>query len=57
MGDGFDKISLYVDAIRELMTNDKRRQELAQAATQYIQDIHNVPKFVRDLRAVIRENV
>lgn len=57
LGDGFDKISLYVDAIRELMTNDKRRQELAQAATQYIQDIHNVPKFVRDLRAVIRENV
>ena len=57
LGDGFDKVGLYVNAIRELMTNDERRKNLARAAIQYVKDVHNVPKFVRDLRAVIQSNV
>ena len=57
LGDGFDKLGLYINAIRELITNDERRKNLARAAIQYVKDVHNVPKFVRDLRAVIQSNV
>lgn len=56
-GDGFDKVGLYTDAIRELMTNNAKRSSMAEAAVRYIREIHNVPRFVRDLRAVIRDNM
>lgn len=55
LGDGFDKIDLYVDAVRELMTNDKKREKLAIAGREYVQKIHNIPRFVNDLRSVIYE--
>lgn len=53
LGDGFDKVDLYVNAVKELMTNDKRRKELALSAIKYIRDNHNVEKFTKDLRDVI----
>ena len=52
-GDGFDKINLFVDAIKELMTDDKRRTELALSAAEYVRNTHNVEKFTKDLRDVI----
>ncbi len=55
LGDGFDKVNLFVDAIRILMTDDNKRQNLAQAAIRYIREVHNVPKFVENLRSYIRE--
>lgn len=53
LGDGFDKVDLYVNAVKELMTDDKRRTELALSATEYVRNIHNVEKFTNDLRDVI----
>lgn len=53
LGDGFDKVDLYVNAVKELMTDDKRRTELALSATEYVRNIHNVEKFTKDLRDVI----
>jgi glycosyltransferase involved in cell wall biosynthesis len=55
LGDGFDKVGLYVDAIRKLMTDDELRRAMADAAIDYVRRIHNVPRFVRDLRNVIYE--
>ena len=54
LGDGFDKVDLYVGAIRKLM-NDKKRIHTAQAAIDYIRQTHNVERFVTDLRSVIKE--
>ena len=52
LGDGFDKIDLYVDAINRLM-NDEKFVEKAQSAIDYVKEIHNVPRFVRELKDVL----
>ena len=52
LGDGFDKVPLYVDAIEQLM-KDAFYQQKSEAAIKYIKKIHNVEKFVKDLREVI----
>lgn len=56
-GDGFDKVGLYVDAIKNIMTNESLRQELALAGRAYVEKIHNVPKFITDLTDVIYKEV
>lgn len=53
LGDGFDKIDLYVDAIRELMTNNDTRIKNAVNGRKYVEKIHNIPRFVNDMRNVI----
>jgi lipopolysaccharide biosynthesis glycosyltransferase len=57
LGDGFDKVDLYVEGIKKLMDDDKKRIELAKAAIDYIKKIHNIPRFVDDLRNVIFKEV
>ena len=57
LGDGFDKIELFVNAIHQLMADEPRRKKLACAAVEYIKERHSVPKFVEDLRHCIRSNV
>lgn len=52
-GDGFDKLDLYIDAIRKIMNDEKLRQKLAISGREYVEQIHNVPRFVNDLRNVI----
>lgn len=55
-GDGFDKINLYIDAIRTLITDNKKREKLGEYAIKYIKNIHNIPNFVENLRKCIRDN-
>ncbi|MDR2080437.1 MAG: glycosyltransferase [Campylobacteraceae bacterium] len=55
LGDGFDKIDLYVNGIEKLMKNDKNRVKLAKEAIDYVKRIHNIPRFVGDLRNVVFE--
>lgn len=55
LGDGFDKVDLYVDAITNILSNDEKRKKLSLEAIEYIKNIHSVPKFIRDLRQVIVE--
>lgn len=50
LGDGFESISLYVDGIRELITNESKRSEMSSAAIEYVKKVHNIPRFVKDLR-------
>lgn len=55
LGDGFDKLSVYIDAIRQLMNDEDFRLETAGKAIQYIKETHNISRFIHDLRAVIYE--
>ncbi|MDR2099707.1 MAG: glycosyltransferase [Campylobacteraceae bacterium] len=57
LGDGFDKVDLYVDGIEKLMKNDTNRVKLAKEAIDYVKKIHNIPRFVSDLRSVIFEEI
>lgn len=54
-GDGYEQVPLFVDAVRRLMEDEPRRTRLAAEAVAYIREVHNVPRFVRDLRAVLHE--
>ncbi|MCW9699639.1 MULTISPECIES: glycosyltransferase family 4 protein [unclassified Avibacterium] len=53
LGDGFDCVDKYVDAIRKLMLDEPLRSELAIKANQYIKEYHNIPRFISDMRNVI----
>ncbi|MEG1864505.1 MAG: glycosyltransferase [Alistipes sp.] len=57
LGDGFEKVDLFVDAIRGLMNDEARRKERSVAACQYVKRVHNVDDFIRNMRALIREQV
>lgn len=53
LGNGFDQVDLYVDAVKKLMTDNEKRQLLAKAGRTYIEKIHNVPKFIKELKDII----
>ena len=55
LGDGFDKVDLFIPAIRELMENDELYAEKANAAIEYIRQTHNVERFVKTLKDKIYE--
>lgn len=53
LGNGFDQVDLYVDAVKKLMTDNEKRQQLAKAGRTYIEKIHNIPKFIKELKDII----
>jgi glycosyltransferase involved in cell wall biosynthesis len=53
LGDGFDKVDLFVDAIRRIMNDEVFRRERAESAVKYIRDTHGIDRFVRDMKQVI----
>lgn len=55
LGDGFDKVELYSNAVRQLMLNDSLRNELAVQAIEYVKKIHNVEDFVNNTRSIISQ--
>lgn len=55
LGNGFDKVDLYVKAINRLILNNKKRQTTASKAIAYIRKVHNVDNFIKNLRKVIYE--
>lgn len=57
LGDGFDKVELYVEAIQKLMKNDSIREEKAKAGMAYVKNIHNIADFKTNLRKVIIDTV
>lgn len=57
LGDGFDKIDLYVMAIRKLMQEETKRHDLAKEAIAYIKNNHSVEQFVVDMRSLIKQQV
>ena len=56
-GDGFDKLDLYVNAIKKLMTDESLRRKQAISGRKYIEQIHNIDKFQNDLKSVIYQEL
>ncbi len=42
LGDGFDKVNLYIDAISTLMQDKNRSKEIRKEAIEYVKKYHNV---------------
>lgn len=57
LGDGFDKIDLFVDAIKSLMDNEMRMKELAYHAIEYVKKVHNVHRFINDMQHTINNAI
>ena len=55
LGDGYDKIDNFIPAIKELMEDDKKYSKKAKDAIRYVRKRHNVEKFKKDLRNVIKK--
>jgi len=55
LGDGFDKIDLFVEEIRQIISNDERRRETARQAVAYVKENHSIKRFQDTLRAVVKE--
>lgn len=53
LGDGFDKVDLFVNAIRILMLDNEKCQKLGQQAIQYIKDRHSVKDFQENMRTTV----
>lgn len=55
LGDGFDKVGLFVKAIETLMQDEAKRLEVAIQARKYIEKYHNVESFTQKLRSILVE--
>lgn len=55
LGDGFDKVDLFVEAIQILLKDETKRLEIAIQARQYIEKYHNVENFTQRLREILIE--
>lgn len=57
LGDGFESVELYVNAVRDIMQNDENRNKLALEAVEYIKQVHNMPRFITDMKHILSEIV
>ena len=57
MGNGFDKVDLFVDAIQNLIENEDKRKALSLEAVEYIKKVHNVDDFIKNTHAIIKEEI
>lgn len=57
LGDGFDKIDLYVNAIHQLLNDEENRKKVSSEAISYIKNTHDVDKIVPKLRNAIIEQI
>ena len=56
-GDGFEQVDLYVDAIRELVCNEEKRRNLSIDGRKYVEEVHSICKFKKDLINVIKGEI
>lgn len=57
LGDGFESVELYVNAVRDIMQNDENRNKLALEAVEYIKQVHNMSRFITDMKHILSEIV
>ena len=53
LGDGFDAVDKYVEAVKNIMNNEDRRRELSKEAHLYIKKYHDQNKVIPALKAQI----
>lgn len=56
-GDGFDKVEVFIPAIKKLMEEDELYLDKATKAIEYIRDRHSTDAFTENMRAVLRHEV
>ncbi|KGA56879.1 MULTISPECIES: glycosyltransferase family 4 protein [Proteus] len=57
LGNGFDKVDLFVNAVRELIENDEKRKTLSIEAIDYVKKIHSVDDFIKNTHAIIKDEL
>lgn len=57
LGDGFDGVPKFVNAIRSLINNEELRSKLSEEAIEYIKENHSVRKFQNDMRELIHNTI
>lgn len=57
LGDGFDKVDLYVDGIRTILENEEHYLDVSKNAISYIRTRHNVSKFQSTMYQIINDEV
>ncbi len=57
LGDGYEQVSKFVPAIKELMENDLHYKQKSIAAIKYVREIHNVKAFSKNLKALLKQNI
>ena len=57
LGDGFDKVNLYSEAIIEIIGNDKRFDPIRIEAIEYISKNHSIDKFIITMTDIINEEL
>ena len=55
LGNGFDKVDLYVDAVKKIMEDEEYRQNVAENAREYVSQNHSIKNFTEMLRNIIEE--
>lgn len=53
LGDGFDKVNLYVDAIEYIMHNDVFSEQKSREAIKYIKEIHDRKLIISKLQSLV----
>jgi glycosyltransferase involved in cell wall biosynthesis len=56
-GDGFDKVGLFIPAIKKLMENDGLYSQKALNAIEYVRKKHNVENFKANIKKIIIEEI
>lgn len=54
LGDGFDKVDLFVSGIRKIMEDEDLRKDLSCKAVEYIKTTHSIELFRRNIKSIIR---
>ncbi|EMQ4857160.1 glycosyltransferase family 4 protein [Morganella morganii] len=57
LGDGFDKVDLFVNAISTLISDEENRKKLSIKAIDYIKEHHSVDKFITNTHAIIKKTI
>jgi glycosyltransferase involved in cell wall biosynthesis len=55
LGDGFDKVDLFVEAIHKILDNPDHYDAIANEAINYIRSVHNVSAFQTKMKEIIKE--
>ncbi|GGZ85377.1 glycoside hydrolase [Ignatzschineria indica] len=57
LGDGWDKVSLYTQAIKKIIEDEPQRKKLSKNAIEYINNIHNIEKFQKNIVDIIKSEI
>ena len=57
LGDGFDKVDLYAEAVKKLMMDESLRSSLAEKGREYVRAVHAIPVSIGKLKKFIYQEI